>query len=269
MCYSIQGYPGLTFNLIYSENFIINALFVDNISDKTEATWIGKLAVIPQDTKKSHQAVVLDSIKQEVILMNQGHFTASKISKISYDATGKMNVKFTLGIASHVGNPHVIIEYDKPFARFDVEFYHNHLDVNWDIKYHGAYKIHGLIGVCICVCVHVYVCTCVCVYTCIIMCTYVFSRINMHKLYSDMQTDVNLLGQLMVKGMEIDPIKKILVYPDNHDPVPVETDNAMTGKTCWKAMNPGRQGEGLIKGSVLDYMVSSLLEDDFVLKKTM
>ena len=73
----------------------------------------------------------------------------------------------------------------------------------------------------------------------------------------------------MVKGMEIDPIKKILVYPDNHDPVPVKMDNAMTGKRCWKAMNPGHQGEGLIKGSVLDYMVSNLLEDDFVLKNTM
>ena len=73
----------------------------------------------------------------------------------------------------------------------------------------------------------------------------------------------------MVKGMEIDPIKKILVYPDNHDPVPVEMDNAMTGKRCWKAMNPGYQGEGLIKGTILDYMVSNLLEDDFVLKNTM
>ena len=31
-------------------------------------------------------------------------------------------------------------------------------------------------------------------------------------------------------------------------------------------MNPGHQGEGLIKGSVLDYMVSNLLEADFKLK---
>ena len=166
----MQGYPGLTFNLIYSENFIINALFVDSIIDKMEATWIGKLAVIPQDTKKSHQAVILDSTKQEVILMNQGHFTASKISKISYDASGKMNVKFTLGSANHVGNPQVIIEYDKPFARFDVKFYHNHLDVNWDMKHHDGYKIHGLIGVCVCVCVCMCVCVCVLVYVCLHLC---------------------------------------------------------------------------------------------------
>ena len=70
----------------------------------------------------------------------------------------------------------------------------------------------------------------------------------------------------MVKGMAIDPIRKILTYPDNHDPVAVEMDQAMTGKKCWKAMNPGHQGEGLIRGSILDYMVSNLLENDFNLK---
>ena len=71
----------------------------------------------------------------------------------------------------------------------------------------------------------------------------------------------------MIKGMAIDPIKKILTYPDGHDPVAVELDNVITGRTCWKAMNPGHQGEGLIEGSILHYLVSSLLEDDFKLKK--
>ena len=75
-----------------------------------------------------------------------------------------------------------------------------------------------------------------------------------------------LLGQFMVKGMAVDHIKKILTYPDGRDPVPVEKDNVMTGRTCWKALNHGYQGEGLIKGSVLDYMVSNLLENDFKFK---
>ena len=70
----------------------------------------------------------------------------------------------------------------------------------------------------------------------------------------------------MVKGVAIDSIKKILTFPDGRDPVPVEMDNVMMGKTCWKAMNPGHQGEGLIKGSILDYMVSDLLKEDFKLK---
>ena len=46
----------------------------------------------------------------------------------------------------------------------------------------------------------------------------------------------------MVKGTDVDPIKKILTYPDNCNAVAVEVDNVMIGKTCWKAMNPGHQG---------------------------
>ena len=71
----------------------------------------------------------------------------------------------------------------------------------------------------------------------------------------------------MVKGMSVDPIKKILTYPNSHDPVAVELDNVMTGKTCWKAINIGHQGKGLIEGNFLDYVVSSLLKSDFKLKK--
>ena len=38
------------------------------------------------------------------------------------------------------------------------------------------------------------------------------------------------IGQFMVRGMAVDPIKKILIYPDGHDPVPVEIDNVMMHK---------------------------------------
>ena len=54
----------------------------------------------------------------------------------------------------------------------------------------------------------------------------------------------------MRKGIEIDSQKEMLIFPD-HDPVPVTKDTKMIGnsnKPCWKAMNNGIQGEGLIKG---------------------
>jgi len=73
----------------------------------------------------------------------------------------------------------------------------------------------------------------------------------------------------MVKGMDIDTTKELLIYPDGHNPVPVTKDTVMTGnpdKPCWKTMNNGIQGEGLIKGNVLDYMVSNILADDFAFK---
>jgi len=70
----------------------------------------------------------------------------------------------------------------------------------------------------------------------------------------------------MTKGMDIDTRKEMLIYPDGHDPVPVTKDTVMTGKPCWKAMNNGIQGEGLIKGNILDYMVSNILANDFAFK---
>ena len=76
LCYSVQGYPGLAFNLIYNKNFIINAYFVDSFGDVNEATWIGKLAVTSQD-KNVSDAVVFDSVNQEVIMVGQGSFKAS------------------------------------------------------------------------------------------------------------------------------------------------------------------------------------------------
>ena len=70
----------------------------------------------------------------------------------------------------------------------------------------------------------------------------------------------------MVKGMTIDPMRKMFTYPDDRDPVAVEMSDVMVGKKFGKALNPGHQGEGFIRGSVFDYMVSNVLEVDFMLK---
>ena len=146
LCYSIQGYPGLAFNLIYTEGYVVNALFIDSIGDKNEATWIGKLAVIPRHANKS-EIVIFDSVKQEVVLVDQGYFKASIVDKISYNEKGKMSVKFTPGIAKQAENPTVHVKYSKLLANFDVTFYSNHLDVDWDVTYDSVTKIHGLMGV--------------------------------------------------------------------------------------------------------------------------
>ena len=72
----------------------------------------------------------------------------------------------------------------------------------------------------------------------------------------------------MAKRMSVDPRKKILTYPDNREPVAVELDNFVSGKTCWKVKSYGQEEEWLIEGDILDYMVSTLLEDDFNMKKS-
>ena len=67
----------------------------------------------------------------------------------------------------------------------------------------------------------------------------------------------------MRKGVDIDAKKSLLTFSDGRDPVPVKKDSSMTGNSeqqCWKVMNNGNQGEGLIQGKILDYVVAHILE---------
>ena len=64
----------------------------------------------------------------------------------------------------------------------------------------------------------------------------------------------------MKKGIDVDTQKEMLIYSDGRDPVPVVKDSAMTGRLCWKAKNYGNQGEGLIDGEILDYVVPNILD---------
>ena len=151
LCYSIQGYPGLAFNLIYNKHFIINAQFVDSKGDTTEATWIGKLAVIPQNATSSNP-VIFDSVNHEVIVVGQGSLSASMIKEIKFNENGA--VKFTQSVERQSGNPTVHVSYSKQQADFDVTFHTNHLNVNWNFQFdHELPAMHGIIG-------KLYICMC-------------------------------------------------------------------------------------------------------------
>ena len=70
----------------------------------------------------------------------------------------------------------------------------------------------------------------------------------------------------MKKGVDIDTQREMLIYSDGRNPVPVIRDSSMTGdanRECWKVMNYGHQGEGLIKGKIFDYVVPHILSSDF------
>ena len=73
----------------------------------------------------------------------------------------------------------------------------------------------------------------------------------------------------------MDEVRKILVMP-NKSPVPVEWKPVWRfmerraprkdEEHCWKAMNPGTQGKGLIDGHYLDYLVEDVLSSGFQFK---
>ena len=78
------------------------------MNDSTEATWIGKLVVIPQNMVKA-QAIIFDSIKQEVSLPNQGNLKASVVRQIKILESGHINIRFTKGLVAKQGPISVIL----------------------------------------------------------------------------------------------------------------------------------------------------------------
>ena len=147
LCYSIQGYAGLAFNLISNPHLTVNGLFIDSVSDSTEATWIGKLAVIPRNMA-TPQAIIFDSIKQEVHLPNHGNFKASVVRQIQIQENGHINIKFTKRLFSKQGpNLNLIkVSNEQLKAKFDVTFHSDHLDVDWKIQDKLIPHSHGLMG---------------------------------------------------------------------------------------------------------------------------
>jgi len=143
LCYSIQGYSGLEFNLVYTKDFVINAMFVDTEGDTSEATWIGKLAVIPRNNNNPN-IVVFDSVNQKVEIIGEGNLKAAIIKKIVFSENG--TVKFTQAVKKQSGNPVIHVLYTKPHAKFDVTFYKNHLNVDWRMNYDEFHDSHGLMG---------------------------------------------------------------------------------------------------------------------------
>ena len=140
LCYSIKGYSGLAFNLIYTKDFIINAYFVDTEGDVTS---IGKFAVIPRNNNKS-DAVVFDSVNQEVVVVSEGVLSAAMIKQIIFTENG--TVKVTQKFQKQTGNPVIHVIYRKLQAEFNVIFYHNLLNVDWSMNYDKLCDSHGLMG---------------------------------------------------------------------------------------------------------------------------
>ena len=78
-------------------------------------------------------------------------------------------------------------------------------------------------------------------------------------------------GQFMNKDIAIDPVKSILIRP-GFEAIPVIKDikwqyNEESSGECWRVMNVGYQGEKLIQGTILDYIVEDVKQRKFTFKK--
>ena len=74
----------------------------------------------------------------------------------------------------------------------------------------------------------------------------------------------------MNKDITIDPVREILIRP-GFEAIPVIKDkkwryNEEPISECWRVMNVGHQGEGLIEGTILDYIVDDIMQRKFTFK---
>ena len=76
----------------------------------------------------------------------------------------------------------------------------------------------------------------------------------------------------MNKDIAVDPIKEILIRP-GFEAIPVVKDKKWryngdeVSSECWRVMNVGHQGEKLIEGTTLDYIVENISQRKFTFKK--
>ena len=142
LCYSVQGVPGVPFNLLSNRHLIINAFF---INDPNQTTWVGTLAVMPQNTTAT-QIIILDSVSQSIKIKGEGTFKPQFLQYIGIDETGSIVVKTTYGLMKQKGHPTVEIHFINPMAIFYVTFHHDHLDIDWKMQSDEIENSHGLLG---------------------------------------------------------------------------------------------------------------------------
>ena len=143
LCYSIQGYAGLAFNLISNSHLTVNALFTDSINDTKEATWISKLAVI---FHSSGQAIIFDSTNQQVFMPSMGKLKASIVKQIILKESREFAAKFTKGLLPKNDSNSVEVVYKENVAKFSVLFNDGHLDIDWQLQDEQIIRSHGLMG---------------------------------------------------------------------------------------------------------------------------
>lgn len=220
LCFSIQGEQGFVFNLIRSPQITVNALFTKD-DYRNDITWMGSLSVIINHLPyhgSNHTILHFDISDRTISIDTDNELKANDIKEISID---KDHLK-VLSRESPVTDSKVLILMKEIGLVFSVEYMQTHLDILFQsvpqVSTHNC-SYHGL------------------------------------------------LGQFFCQGHTLDLTRQLLLFPDmKREPLPVKSSPIWSFmereedsiQRCWMAMNTGYQGEGLIEGSYLDYLVPSL-----------
>ena len=158
----------------------------------------------------------------------------------------------------------VLIDISEVGISFKIYYQHDHLDLVWSqTSYFNQLQkeqSHGLIGNIAFLCVCIYIKQ----YKTLI-------RASIYTIHFTQYIVTILLsptsGQFFNKGVSIDVKRHELVMPSERS-VRVELKEYwpevhQKKGNCWRAMNPGYQGDELIEGHYLDYVVDHVFATEF------
>ena len=256
ICFTIQGEQGFIFNLVHSPLITINAEFIQD-KERSEVTWISRLGIV-MNTNSYHgnnKTTLRFEASGKILYVNEkNQFLAQDLSKVTF-AHGKVMISTVSRSEKSSNNTSIHIHVVELGFSFSVEYIQDHLDILY-------YSIP--------------VATTTSSY--LEMITKHSGNSKTGNTFERIQTKVGvtsnciyhgLIGQFFCPGHSVDEVRKLLLFPTvEQEPVPVmrrpvwsfmERESGSPNSLCWMTMNSGYQGEGLIEGHYLDYVMSELL----------
>ncbi|XP_064388350.1 uncharacterized protein LOC135336475 [Halichondria panicea] len=231
LCFTVQGERDFAFNLISTDRVDINALFVAD-SVREEVTWMGALGIIVQGENyygANKTSLRFDAKTKTVSVGNKLTLKAAGVDTLHFK-NGKLMIteKGPEDKGNDLEHPSVCVNLEDVGLHFHVTFFGEHLDIFWNsVTIDNEGNKH----------VH------------------------------------GLVGQFFRDGVKIDTVRKFLLLP-KMEPVPIMRRpiwgfmerKVEDDQLCWTAMNAGYQGDGLIQGNYLNYLVDDVLDDGFIFK---
>ena len=143
LCYSVQGKPNLTFNLISNNMLEMNALFIPD--EITNNTWLGSIGISVMNNINNMIQLRFDA-QEEMIRISKGiDIDAHTVRKLFF-REGKLRI-LDSPKREYKKHPKVLVHLEDSGIKFSVAFEKKyHLDLSWHSSGQATRTTHGLIG---------------------------------------------------------------------------------------------------------------------------
>ena len=143
LCYTVQGEPGLVFNLISNKKFYMNALFTFSYVERN-ATFIGALGIVLWNSSSDITKLIFNGTSKEILIVGNEILTLdAKTVQGVYIQSNGASISYS---PKRTGNPSVRVSLEDTGVDFTVRFTRKHLEMFWDSIGELDDDSHGLIG---------------------------------------------------------------------------------------------------------------------------